>query len=80
MIVVVRPVFHEGKKCYPQGFLDEYLYKLYMLEYDRIDMSGEIDVSKTDSLHEWIICHYWYFLDISFRFKPEVCDGCHDLM
>ena len=52
MIVVVRTVFDEGNKYYPQGFLDEYLYKLYMLEYDRIDMSGEIDVSKTDSLHE----------------------------
>ena len=23
---------------------------------------------------------YWYFLEINFRFQPEVCDGCHDLM
>ena len=52
MIVVVRTGFHEGNKYYLQGFLDEYLYKLYMLEYNRIDMSGEIDVSKTDSLNE----------------------------
>ena len=28
MIIVVRSVFHEGKKYYPQVFLDEYLYNL----------------------------------------------------
>ena len=28
MIIVVRSVFHEGNKCYPHVFLDEYLYKL----------------------------------------------------
>ena len=25
-------------------------------------------------------CHYWYFLNINFRFQPEVCNGFHDLM
>ena len=28
MIIVVRSVFHECKKYYPQVFLDECLYKL----------------------------------------------------
>ena len=28
MIIVVRTVFHENKKYYPQVFLDECLYKL----------------------------------------------------
>ena len=28
MIIVVRAVFHENNKYYPQVFLDEYLYKL----------------------------------------------------
>ena len=28
MIIVVRVVFHENTKYYPQVFLDEYLYKL----------------------------------------------------
>ena len=28
MIIVVRDVFHENNKYYPQDFLDEYLYKL----------------------------------------------------
>ena len=28
MIIVVRDVFYENNKYYPQVFLDEYLYKL----------------------------------------------------
>ena len=31
-------------------------------------------------MREFIICRYWYFLEINFRFQPEVCDGSHDLM
>ena len=51
-----------------------------MLEYDRIDVSEGIDVNKTNGLRQGIICHYWYFLVINFRFQPKVCNGCHDLM
>ena len=28
MILIIRSLFHEGNKYYPQVFLDEYLYKL----------------------------------------------------
>ena len=51
-----------------------------MLEYDRIDVPGGSDVNKTNDLHGCIICHYWYFLKVYFRFQPKVCDGCHNLM
>ena len=44
--------------------------------HDRIDVSEVIDVNKTNSLCKHIICHYWYFLEIDFRFQPKVCDGC----
>ena len=27
---------------------------------------------------ECMICHYWYFKDIGFKYKPYVCNGCHD--
>ena len=36
--------------------------------------------NKTEGLRECIVCHYWYFININFRFQPEVCNGCHDLM
>ena len=51
-----------------------------MLEYDRIDVSGETNVSKTNGLSECIICHYRSILEINFRFQSKVGNGCHDLM
>ena len=51
-----------------------------MLEYDRIDISGGIDVNKTNASKECDIFHYWYFNDIGFKYEPYVCNGCHDLM
>ena len=50
------------------------------LYYDRIDISEEIDVNKTGASKECVICHYWYFLDYSFKFQPNVCNRCHDLL
>ena len=26
-----------------------------------------------------MICHYWYFNDIGYRYEPHVCNRCHDL-
>ena len=50
-----------------------------MLEYNRIDVSEGINVNKTDGSHKCIICHYWYFLEINFKFQP-VCSDCHNLL
>ena len=41
-----------------------------MLEYDGIDMSEAIDGNRISGSHECIICHYWCFFDIDFRFQP----------
>ena len=51
-----------------------------MLEYDRIDISEEIDVDKTSLSKECDICHYWYFKDIGFKYEKYLCNGCHNLM
>ena len=51
-----------------------------MLYYDRIDVSGGIDVNKTSASKECDICHCWYFLNFSFKFQPNVCNRCHDLL
>ena len=50
------------------------------IEYERIDISERIDVNKTNLSKECDICHYWYFKDISFKYEPYLCNGCHDLM
>ena len=52
-----------------------------MLEYDRIDISEGIDISKSsDKSKECHISHYWYFLDKNFSYEPHLCNRCHDLM
>ena len=51
-----------------------------MLYYDRIDVSEGIDVNKTSASKECDVCHYWYFLNFSFKFQPNVCNRCHGLL
>ena len=51
-----------------------------MLAYGRIDISQEIDISKTNASKQCLICHYWYFKDIGFKYEPYLCNSCHGLM
>ena len=51
-----------------------------MQYYDRIDVSEGIGVNKTSASKEFDICHYWYILNYSFKFQPNVCNRCHDLL
>ena len=51
-----------------------------MLYFDRIDVSEKTDVNKTSKLKQCDICHYWYFLNYSFKFQRKVCNRCHDLL
>ena len=60
-------------------------YKIFLNEclieyFDRIDISEGIDVNKTSASKECDICYYWYFLNYSFKFQPNVCNRCHDLL
>ena len=50
-----------------------------MLAYERIDISDRIGVNKSDELKEYTLCHYWYFLDESFSYRPYLCDGCYNM-
>ena len=51
-----------------------------MLEYDRIDISEGVDISKTNASKKCGICHYCFFLDKNFKYEPYFCNGSHDLM
>ena len=51
-----------------------------ILYFDRIDVSEEIDVDRTSASKECVICHYWYFLNKGFKFQPNICNRCHDLL
>ena len=51
-----------------------------MIYYDRIYISEETDVNMTSKSKECDICQYWYFLSKGFKFQPNVCNRCHDLL
>ena len=51
-----------------------------MVEYDRTNVSEEIDIKKTNASKEWKICYYWYFKDVGFKYEPYHCNFCHGLM
>ena len=51
-----------------------------MLEYDKIDISERIDVDKTNESKEYMLCHYWYFLNKNFSYGPDLCDGCYNIV
>ena len=52
MIIFVRAVFHKNNKYYSQVFLDECLYKLSMLYYDKTDVSEGIDINRISESNE----------------------------
>ena len=50
-----------------------------MLLYEIIDVSEGLDPNKSNKSKECMICHYWYFKDIGYKYKPHICNGYHDL-
>ena len=50
-----------------------------MLYSNASDVSRGTDVNMTSSCKEYIICHYWTFLNKGFMFLPTICNGCHDV-
>ena len=51
-----------------------------MLQYDKIDVSEGIDVNKSSTSKECVLCHYWFFKDIGFKSEEHVCNGYHNLL
>ena len=51
-----------------------------MLQYERIDVSGGIGVNKTSLSKEYMLCHYWYFKDVGFKFEAHVCNKCYNVL
>ena len=45
-----------------------------------LNASEGIDINKTRESKECDICHYSYFWNKGFRFQPNDCNRCHDLL
>ena len=39
-----------------------------MLQCEKIDVSEGIDLNKTSGSKECMLCHYWHFEDVVFKF------------
>ena len=49
-----------------------------MFQYEKINVSEAIDVDRKNASKECMLCHYWYFKDVGFKFEPHVCNKCHE--
>ena len=50
-----------------------------MIQHERFDVPKGIDLNKSNRSKECLICHYWYFNDIIYKYEPHVFKGCRDL-
>ena len=51
-----------------------------MLQYEKYDVSEGIDINKTSASKECMLCHYWCFKDLGFKYEPHVWSKCHDVL
>ena len=51
-----------------------------MLQYEKISVSEGIDVNIKSFTKECMLCHYWYFKGVGFKFEPHVSNKCHDVI
>ena len=50
------------------------------MQYEKVSVSQGIDTDKTSTSKEWMLCHYWYFKNVAFKFEQNVCNKCHDVL
>ena len=79
LTIIVRSVFEQDDRYYPQVFSDDCLYELQMIQYERVDISEGIDINKLNKPKECMIYHYWCFKNSGYKHEPYVCNECHDL-
>ena len=51
-----------------------------MLQYKKHVVSEGIDSNKTSLSKKFILCQYWYFKDVGFKFESHLCNKCHDIL
>ena len=49
-----------------------------MISYEKIECSEGIDLNKSKESIKCMICRYYYFKSIGFKYQRYFCNGCHD--
>ena len=78
LTIIVRCIFEEDSKFYPQHYLDDCLYELYKCcSTKKMMFQKKLTPIKQT---QFMFCHYWYFKNVGFKFEPHVCNKCHDVL
>ena len=80
MTIIIRSVFEEGG-----NFIRKFFQMTLCMNYknatvQKNDVPERIDTSKTSTSKECMLCHYWYFNDVGFKFEPHVSNKCHNVL
>ena len=51
-----------------------------MLQNEKFYVSEGIGINKTSASKECMLCHYWYFKNVSNKSEPLVCNKFHDIL
>ena len=57
-----------------------FVWVIKIFKYDRTDVSEGIDINKTSPSKDCMLCHYWHFKDVGYKFELHVCNKCHDVL
>ena len=51
-----------------------------MLKYDKVDITEDIDLNKTNKSKQCMFCHLWCYLNKNFSYGPFTCDGYYNIV
>ena len=57
-----------------------FVWVMKMLQYERTDFSEGIDTNKTRTSKECMLCYYWYFKNVGYKFESNTCNKCHNVL
>ena len=81
--IIIRRVFAQNGKFYPQLFLDGALYDVEKMsaQYEKITNDEGIDHSRNISTSRFCdACKFWSFVDRNFNYEDYACNGCHNIL
>ena len=58
-------------KCFQKNV---HIIRKKVLHHNRNDFCEGIDINKTSSSKQYIICDYWYFIGKEFKFQTFLCN------
>ena len=50
------------------------------MQYERIDASEGINLNKTSASKECMLCHFWNYKNVGYKFERHVRNKCHDVL